>query len=305
MKRSTLLRFAIVIAAMFMVATTYSQILTDYSEDEATVMYQTAGRTFRLYVLPDPIYSPSYNATANSGLGANSQWRFVYNNTILPGVPASNTPVDTNYVEFTNPLVGVDTVYVTELNSLIGCEDATSRKTTVHVIAAPSATCPTADATAYCGDQPVQSIELNITESVPDALAAYAFSVEEVVDEIDGSGSVITTVRTNSTFVNFPLTAKAKNGTAGFAGTSPNFSYTFDSSPLTVSNSHRTRYTYTFHDASDAGTTNDGIISAISQKSDYVQGLISYAFTDNQVVFIVNPAPVTGPVYHIPNAFKY
>jgi len=290
--------------ATFMFASANAQILTDYSEDEATAMYQTAGRTFRLYTLPDPIYSPSYVQATNANLGANSQWRFVYAG--LTGAPATNTPAAQNYVEFTNPAVGVYTVDVTELNTLIGCEDADARTTTINVVAAPVAGTATADNTAFCGPQAAQAIVLDITENVPDALAAYAFSVEEVVEEIDGSGTLIANVSSNATFVNFTLAAKAKTGTVGFTAATPDFTYTFNSSALVVSNNNRTRYTYTFHDASDAGgTAADGIISAISHKSDYLQGLVSYAFTDNQVVFIVNPAPVTGPVYHIPNAFRY
>ncbi len=304
MKRSTLLKMALVVTAMFMFTSNYAQILTDYSQDETVAMYQTGGRTFRLYVLPDPIYSPSYVPATNANLGANSQWRFVY--TGLTGSPVTNTPAAQNWVEFTTPAVGDYTVDATELNTSIGCEDATPRTTTIHVVAAPVATTPTADNLTFCGDQAAQPIALNITENVPNALAAYAFSVEEVVDSIDGSGASLGNISTNTTFVNFTLAAKAKSGTPGFTAATPNFTYTFNSSALTVSNNHRTRYTYTFKKASDAGATvADGIISAISQKSDYIQGLISYAFTDNNVVFIVNPTPVTGPVYHIPNAFNY
>ncbi len=302
MKKSTLLRIALVVTAMFMFTSNYAQILTDYSEDETAVMYQTAGRTFRLYVLPDPIYSPTYNAGTNANLGANSQWRFVY--TGLTGSPVSNTPAAQNYVEFTNPGVGTYTVDVTELNTLISCEDGTPRTTTINVIAAPSATCATADNLTFCGDQPAQTIVLNITENVPNALAAYAFSVEEEIQQIDGSGTPIGSPTVNSTFVNFTLSAKAKHP-ANLGGTTPNFTFTFYSSVLSVVSNNRTRYTYTFKKASDASAVADGIISAISQKSDYIQGLTSYAFADNQVVFIVNPAPVTGPVYHIPNAFNY
>ncbi|HDP74317.1 MAG TPA: hypothetical protein ENN49_00280 [Bacteroidales bacterium] len=305
MKRSTLLNLALVIMATFMFASANAQILTDYSEDEATEMYQTEDRTFRLYVLPDPIYSPSYVAATNSNLGANSEWRFVFTGLTAVAPVVSGTPVAQNWVEFTNPAVGDYTVDVTELNTLIGCEDATPRTTTIHVVAAPSATCTTVDKTDFCGDQAAQEITLSITENVPDNLAAYAFSVEELVEEIDGSGTVIATVSTNSTFVDFTLAAKVKSGTPGFTAATPSFTYTFNSSALNISNNYRTRYTYTFKKASDAGAVADGIISAISHKSDYIDGLTSYAFTDDQVVFIVNPAPVTGPVYHIPNAFNY
>ncbi|HPM91131.1 MAG TPA: hypothetical protein PK946_10245 [Tenuifilaceae bacterium] len=304
MKKSTLLKMALTLTAMFMFTGAFAQILTNYSEDETVEMYQTVDRTFQLYVLPDPIYSPSYVPATNANLGANSQWRFVFSGLTATAPVVSGTYVAQNWVEFTNPAVGNYTVAANERNTLIGCEDATARTTTIHVVAAPVATCPTADATAFCGDQAAQAIALNITENVPDALASYAFSVEEEVQEIDGAGTPIGAPVVNSAFVDFPTTGKANQGDE-IGGSTPNFTYTFNSSALVVSNNHRTRYTYTFHDASDAGTAADGIISAISHKSDYVQGLISYAFTDNQVVFIVNPAPVTGPVYHIPNAFRY
>lgn len=299
------MKLALVVATLFMFTSAFAQILTDYSEDESTAMYQTVGRTFRLYVMPDPIYSPTYDAASNSNLGPNAMWTFTFTGLTATAPVVSGTAVAQNWVEFTNPSIGSYTVDAAESNTLIGCADATPRTTTINVIAAPVATCATADNTTFCGDQPAQSIVLNITENVPDALAAYAFSVEEVVDEIDGSGAIITNVSSNATFENFTLATKAKTGTPGFAGTSPNFTYTFNSSALNISNNHRTRYTYTFKKASDAGAVADGIISAISQKSDYIQGLTSYGFVDNQVIFIVNPAPVTGPVYHIPNAFNY
>lgn len=303
MKRSTLLKMAFAFTAMFMFSGAFAQILTNYSEDETVAMYQTENRTFRLYALPDPVYSPTYDAATNTNLGVNSQWRFVYAG--LTGTPATNTPDAQNYVEFTNPGVGVYTVAVTELNTLIGCEDASARTTTVNVVAAPTATMVTADATAFCGAQSAQAMQIAFVENVPNALAAYAFSLEEVVDEIDGSGTLITNVSSSSTFRNFTLAAKLKTPAAGFTAATPNFTYDFTSSALAVSNNHRTRYTYTLKEATDAGTGVDGVISAISHKSDYIDGVITYAFTDNQVVFIVNPTPVTGPVYHIPNAFRY
>ncbi len=304
MKRSTLMKLALVVATMFLFTGAYAQILTDYSEVETVTMYQTAGRSFRLYVLPDPIYSPSYSAASNSPLGANARWTFTFTGLTAALPVTSGTAVAQNWVEFTNPSVGTYAVDVAESNTLIGCIDASPRTTNIIVIAAPSATCPTADNLTFCGDQPAQSIVLNITENVPDALAAYAFSVEEEVQQIDGSGTPIGAPTVNSTFVNFTLASKAKHP-AQLGGNTPNFTYTFNSSPLVVLSNNRTRYTYTFRKASDAGSVADGIISAISHKSDYVQGLTSYAFVDNQVVFIVNPAPVTGPVYHIPNAFRY
>jgi hypothetical protein len=55
-----------------------------------------------------------------------------------------------------------------------------------------------------------------------------------------------------------------------------------------------------------AGVTGDGVVSAVSHKSDYLAGSVTgYTFTDNQVVFIINPAPDTGPIYYVPNNYRY
>jgi len=70
----------------------------------------------------------------------------------------------------------------------------------------------------------------------------------------------------------------------------------------------RTRYTYTLVKATDApGPAADGVISAISQKSDYVGGtVLTHAFgAKSTYVAIINPTPVTGPIYHISNTFNY
>ena len=142
MRKSTLLNLALVLMATFMFASANAQILTSYTADESEVMYQTAGRTFRLYTLPDPIYSPTYVAATNSNLGANSEWRFVFAGLTATAPVATNTYVAQNWVEFTNPAVGVYTVDVNERNTLIGCFDATTRTTTINVVAAPVASAP-------------------------------------------------------------------------------------------------------------------------------------------------------------------
>ncbi len=148
------------------------------------------------------------------------------------------------------------------------------------------------------------AIAMAITEAAPDALAGYAFKITETVDNIDNVGTVTANVSTTDV-ENFGLAAKAKSGTTGFAGTSPNFTYTFNSAALTVQNGERTQYTYTL--ASTTGVTGTGIVSAISQKSDYLAGQVNgQAFgAKTTVVFIVNPAPATGPIYHIANDFAY
>ncbi len=302
MKKTNFLKIAFTLVLAFAFSGAFAQaILTDYDEDNTTDMYQTTGTAFSLYVYPDLVYSPGYVEAANAPLGANSEWRWTYAG--LTGAPLTTVWAAQNNVDFTVTPVGVYAVTVEERNTLIGCAGGVITQN-INVVAAPTGGFTTADATAYCGNQAAQAINIDFVENVPDALAAFGFAVSEVVDEIDGGGGLIVNVSTNNIYENFTLAAKAKHP-ANLGGATPNFTYGFNSSALVVSNNHRTRYTYTLLEASDAGTGIDGIISAISQKSGYTDGLVTYAFTDDAVVFIVNPAPVTGPIYHIANDYAY
>ncbi|MDA3954972.1 MAG: hypothetical protein PF485_15100 [Bacteroidales bacterium] len=303
MKKMNIFKIALTLVMVFAISGAFAQILTDYDETNATDMYQTTGTTFRLYALPDPIYSPTYVAAANAPLGVNSEWEWNYP-IALTGAPATATPAAQNWVEFTVTPIGIHAITVEESNTLTGCGDATPISQTVNIVAAPTATITTGDAVAYCGDQVAQAVSISFVENVPDANAAFGFAVQELVEEIDGADAWIATVSTTDIFVDFTLAAKAKFP-ADLAGGTPNYTYGFNTSALTVSSNNRTRYTYTLLEASDAGVGSDGIISAISQKSDYIDGLQTYAFTDDNVVFIVNPAPVTGPIYHIGNLTNY
>ena len=302
MKKTNIFKIAMTLVLAFAFTGVFAQaILTDYDEDNTTDMYQTTGTTFSLYVYPDLVYSPGYVEAANAPLGADSEWRWTYAG--LTGTPLTTVWAAQNNVDFTVTPVGVYAVTVEERNTLIGCAGGVITQN-INVVAAPTATITTVDATAYCGNQAAQPISISFVENVLDALAAFGFAVSEVVDEIDGSDVLIVNVSTNNIYVEFTLAAKAKHP-ANLGGGTPNYTYGFNSSALNVSNNHRTRYTYTLLEASDAGTGIDGIISAISQKSGYTDGLVTYAFTDDAVVFIVNPAPVTGPIYHIANDYAY
>ncbi|MBN2350049.1 MAG: hypothetical protein JXJ22_14510 [Bacteroidales bacterium] len=273
----------------------------------ADVEYVTVGATLGYFAEPDPVYHPSYNAGGSWTL----QTGFVWNWTAPtdPGTaPTINKPGDANYATITYPVAGDYVINVAEESSAAfgGCADASPTVLNVTAIPAPSAQFSTADVTTgLCDDQPAASVVLAITESAPDALAAYSFTITEIVENIDAGGSPTATVTATHNVADFGLGAKAKTGTSGFAGTSPNFTYTLTSAALDVENNARTRYTYSVVSAS--GVTGTGIVSAISHKSDYLAGAVNaHAFgAKTTVVFIVNPAPSTGDIYHIPNTYSY
>jgi hypothetical protein len=303
MKRVFNFRTILVLAVLLFSANgMFGQILTDY-QNVAENSYQTAGMTFRLYVLPDPIYSPLYVAATNTGIDASARWTWTYAG-IVTGAPATGVATNQNYVEFTSPVVGGPfTIGVTESNTLGGCAGAVVNQV-VNVIAPPTAVIFTADPAQACGNQAAMAVAMTFTENVPAAFASYAFVVDELVENIDPSNTVLGTVSHNATFVNFPTGGKLK--APALTGAVSPYGYSFNTSALAVAGAKRTRYTYTLKSA--AGVTGTGVVSAISQKSDYLTlpVITGYAFgAKTTFVAIVNPAPVTGPIYHIPNSFAY
>ena len=303
MKRVLNFKTMLVLAMLLLGANgTFAQILVDY-QNVAENSYQTAGMTFRLYVLPDPIYSPLYVAATNTGIDASARWTWTYVG-IVTGAPATGVATNQNYVEFTAPAVGGPfTIGVTESNTLGGCSGAVVNQV-VNVIAAPTAVITTADPAQACGNQAAMAVAMTFTENVPAAFASYAFVVDELVENIDPSNAVLGTVSHNATFINFPTGGKLK--APALTGAVSPYGYSFNTSALAVAGAKRTRYTYTLKSA--AGVTGTGVVSAISQKSDYLTlpVITGYAFgAKTTLVAIVNPAPVTGPIYHIVNSYAY
>ncbi len=307
MKKTNFLKIALTLVMAFVISGAFAQILTDYDETNAVDMYQTENTTFRLYAMPDANFSPSYDATTNTNIDANARWTWDLGSltAIAPWVD-NTTPIAQNYVEITAPASGGGpyTIDATESNTLGGgCASSNTESQVVNVVAEPDAAFTTADilTPAGCGDQVAESITIEFTETgVPASLAGYAFAVSEVVENIDGLGATTSTESTTLNFVDFPTTGKAQDGTAGFTAGSPS-TYVFNSSALVVLNNARTKYIYTLLEPTDLSTGSNGVVSAISEKSQYLDGVTTFAYSDEEVVFIVNPAPVTGPIYHISN----
>jgi len=309
MKKSTLLKLALMSVCAFLFVGAQAQdpavINVNYTNVAETV-YQTAGKNFRLYVAPDQVYSPGYDGDGIPAINALSEWRWVTGASYAAGVQVK-TWANENWIEVAAPVAGTTQYWVSERYNAL-CNDATGTTKTVTVIAAPDATITTGDLAAGCGNVVAQVVAIQITEAAPATLAAYAFSVEEVVENIDAAGNPIgLPLSTNATFVDYPV-AGGKLKTPALTGANPTYGVNFTTSALDILNAKRTRYTYTLTKASDApGLASDGIISAISQKSDVVGGtVLTHGFAgDIAYVAIVNPTPTTGPIYHVTNIFAY
>lgn len=319
-------------------------IETDYRQ-QADFTYQTVGTTFRLYADPDPVYNPSYAAGAGAlGTTSRWVWNYpagIGTGSPASEVLASGVGTNSNYVEIDASASsgGPFTVSVVEKNTLVSCFDAGTTKT-VYVTGAPTAEITGGSANntwidltagadlghnfSICGDALAENLTIDFTETnVPNTLRHYAFAVSQRVINIDDAGVEIDAdagtagvqpISLNASFSNNPTTVKLAV---------PTGSTTVSTGAMTILNSKRTKYTFTITNASDVLVANFnnstggylGLVSQISQKSDYIARntptpgagkFNTYDFTGTVTVdYIINPTPVTGPIYHIPNNFTF
>jgi hypothetical protein len=290
------------------------------------VTLKTGGTTMGYYALPDPVYHPNYPATGVLTDDFTWDWTVVSD----PGSAPTITPgaLDlSNYATILYPVIGHYSLTVAETApaAMGGCVDATPTELEVEVIAAPTGTASinpgvlwTAitpnEAYQICSAQLAQTVTVAFNEAVPNLLASYAFQVTETKEVLDGLGNVLSTPQAETVVQDFPAAGKLKTGTVGtlpsaaFNAATPAFTFTFLTDALAVLQNAgvdaRTRYTYRVTRTGDAA--QNGFYSNISQKSDFIAGAIEYYnFTNQTVSFIVNPAPVTGPIYYVPNTFNY
>jgi len=287
----------------------YGLISTD-----GDVSYVTLDATIPFYVTPDANYHPTW-AAFSTNLTAGFVWNFYDDGSWANGTELTLAVTD-NYVEIQANTIGSYPINVKEEAPAAfgGCEDATGQDFTVNVIAKPTATITGAGAnnawtvtTAgheyyICGDAIAENVTMAITETgVPAALASYAYSVQKRVVNLNNLGAEI-----GVPVVTTPVdhTTAAKNATA----TADGGSEVLSSGAMPVVGGLRTKYEFTLQKGTDAplAAAAEGIVSAVSHKSDYLTvagggNITTYPFTGTvTVVYIVNPAPTTGPIYHIP-----
>lgn len=333
MKKSTFLKLAFIVVATFSFTGSFAQGLeTDYLLIGAGNSYVTVGKSIPVYVEPDALYHPTW-AFPSTNLTAGFTWDFT-----LPGggVITINQPSTLNYAEFTGVTVGGP--YVVNVKEVAdaafgGCSDA-GRDFNINVLPVPTAgivgaavdadwSVTTPNYSYYrCGNLlGGENLTVTITEAgALAAFASYAYSIEKRtvninVSNVEDAASIVVT----SNFVTHPTTAK-------LAGVNDGGTEVVTTGALSVLNNLRTKYTFTLKKALNLPVaTAAGIVSAISQKSDYVYAMnhaltvltpgdntfsldeiTTYPFTGTVVVqYIVNPSPTTGPIYHIPNTFSF
>jgi hypothetical protein len=317
MKRKNLLRIGLGVAiAMFVVNGLLAQVqnpdyqLYDANETAPTAIDSvTTGITTGFYVEPDAYYHPNYNAGGGWTLTANFTWNWSFNGAnggstindadindnyveIDWGAVSGGTPYEVNVYEETSPAYGSCQGDVTVLN--------------VEVVAEPTVT--------YSPDNPGTIIGANLTVCEGDARLAdvvqaaftgiYTFQLDWDLEIATLNASMAKDEYFDIDYNSLGAVqdyAIQRQGSAGTQETGldgPTFDLTKPTGGFLVQNSKSTVFTY------DIRSVND----RISRKSDYLTNPTAaadswswYDTTAETIIIQINPAPDTGPIYHIPN----
>ena len=314
--KKNLLKLAMMSVAMFMFTAAMGQTAEHYQNVESDVLaagvsYITVNKTMPFYVDPDPLIHPNwapFNGNFN-GVGYNWIWDFTGE---AGGITINQNPDDVglNYVEVVANTIGDYTLNVRERAPAAfgNCVDPDGTDITVRVVAAPtiddySATIPdveggedavTFDGDIYtpdeCGPLSGFNASVNLT-GFPNFEVQWALIRQEI--DINGDDVVGQDSQTVANGI--------YESTDGASITRGANSYVFDANRemdliVRADLSRRTKYTYTISRVTDL----------ISRKSDYLNDPVDTDWYGDAISFsvIVTPAPVTGPIYHIPNNFS-
>lgn len=292
--------------AMLFTGLSQAQILTDYVQSTGSEATDTVtiSSTTRLYAYPDAVYSPSYNASTNANLGANQTWTW-YNGTDATGTEIK-AAANENWIEFTWP--GTAQTYpvaVVEANSAVSC-DGSATTINVEIIAEPTVTFTSADGSGIFGSAaaPFAFCE-NDTRLGTDAVQGtftHGMSGSPSL-QVQYSLTVDTSHNAGASWTNIAAMTQTYSGAAGtqqaVTGTTHNLTAPAGGFVcVTDGVDYPTRFTYSIN----------GVNDRISRKCDYLSnsgaaatGWSWYDTTAETLVIVVNPVPVTGPIYHISN----
>lgn len=284
-----------------------AQILTDYVQStgvEATDTV-TVNSTTRLYVMPDPVYSPSYVASTNANLGTNQRWEW-YPSADGSGV-AIKAAANENWIEYT--WGAAPTTYpisVIESNSAVSCAGSVST-INVEIIAEPTVAYTAADGSGIFGSagSPFSFCEGDARLGTDAVQATFTHGMTGSPSlQVEYTLAVDTSHNGGGSWTNIPAMTQSYDGASGaqqaVTGTTHNLTAPAGGFvPLTDGVDYPTRFTYTL----------TGVNDRITRKCDYLTNSAAaatawswYDTTDLEtIVIVVNPTPVTGPIYHISN----
>lgn len=318
MKRGNLLRMVTSVAiALFVANGLFGQVQggADYvaiSGAATEIDSVTVGTTTRLYVKPDAYFHPGY-VTPGWTLTADFTWTWDISAAVGSAVDAGESTNDVwVQVDWSGTAGGPYSIKVTETAPAAfgGCSGDTN--VWVSVIPSPTIT--------FTANNPGTIIGANITVCEGDALLAGV--VQATLTgirslQLQWTLEIATLDATSAKDEYFNLAKTSLGGAQAFAvnraGTVANPQET-DINALTFNLNRPTDGNYTaiqpgaFKKSTVYTYVINGVNDRISRKSDYLSnptkaatGWDWYDTTAETITIRVNPAPVTGPIYHIPN----
>lgn len=222
----------------------------------------TLGATMDYFVMPDPLYNPSY--VAATSLTANLVSTFTWSSTPAATSIATKTGFGQNYVTVTWPSATGDYSLKVIENGSAGCDDPTGRIIPVRLINKPTANFNSATSTV-CSATPG-----SVTFTLP-----LSLSTDITNDRIFVSFQVVFTpavgAPTTNTYSNVPLLDTGS----------------INLETLTGSALAHGKYEVTITSVSDHVSTKSNVAGVIGATPKYTYNLIRL--------------PQTGEIYHIPN----
>ncbi len=294
MKRELTLKVVWSLAVVFTANSLFAQIPAVFDpisgNSAVAIDSVTVGTTTPYWVEPDSYYHPNFASTG--ALTANFTWTWA----VAPAGPTMSAT--NNYVEIAWPAQGLFnvTVFETAPAAMGGCSSADTNAY-VRVIASPTV--------GFTADNPgtIIGANLNVCESdtrlndiVQASITTVAGATPQVqleytyeVETEDAGGT--TTQQSINEFLFTAGNQVTGINTATYNLMRPAGGYAVIGGETTI-------YTYTI----------SGVTDRISRKSDYLvnptganTGWRPYDTTTETIVITVNPTPVTGPIYTIPN----
>ncbi len=318
-KKSVLKLATAALVFLFAANVVNAQVEDDnYVEIDEVITHHTVGRTLGFYVEPDAAYNPNYTAGGLWTLNPKSGWTWSYSD-----AEANLDPVD-NYVQITDLAVGNWMIEVFETNDDLDCDGGVVDE---RVVILPAPTMEVnAGAVGFgdeCGDLEDHTISFSLTAatlandliSAQWRLKTYPVTIDASGDpELDLDSEAIEVFLWNK-FDESPQTIGGQDWTmtenSSFVGdgTNPPALAAYTLSMTRDYNLPGGNDAYLYRWEIELGE-DDGINDRISRKSDYIDSDLAINTDDYTIygtagtidIYVVR-APVTGPIYHIPNAF--
>lgn len=306
---------AFVITGTFAQTPIPGEDVVDYTSTVTEASTQvTVGKTIPLYAYPDNYFHPSYDPATGTGITAGFSWTWTPSGAEITLGGAAD-----NYVEVTGATVGTGyTVSVVENGP--SCSDATAETITIDVLATPTYSLTTPAAASYedCvggGSLPAASVVATIVDNGASNyrlvwdLEIYTEDNTGTPDEwFDVAGASLGAVQA------FAVENTQASPQAVAAPGAVDITSGIASWGLMGAGTKTTVYVYTLRAINDIVTRRGDFLTidggggdvSATTPADFmyydVLGANPSVATD-VLTITVNPAPVTGPIYHISNTW--